>query len=133
LEEEKAMEKTEIKIKIDKSVYDKAKEYDINLDEFLNTELIKRVNEISDRIAQERFNKEFLEFEREKDIIKIIKRISKVSKFKYASKDSIIAESVTQGMWKPEVEDTLDRLVKKRDIYQPAKSNYKVSKVKPKI
>lgn len=126
------MEKKEIKVKIDARTYDKALEYNINIEEFLSTELRIRVNEISHELARAKAYKEHREYEQEQFIIKIIKKMSRTSKFDYASKDSIIAEAEIELISKEEVVKILDKLEEKKDIYQPIKSNYKVTKIKQK-
>jgi len=125
------MKMVETKVKIEKELLDKAKEYDIDIDVFLNTKLRWRVNDISTRIAQEKVFNEYLKYEQEQNIIKLIQRISRKSKFNYASRDSIIAEAESQCMETKDMEITLVRLVNDRRIYQPTKSNYRVTKVKP--
>ena len=120
------MEKTEIKVKIDKDLYDKAKKYGLNIDAILNTELRREVDYISNRI-------DLNEYTRKQNIIEIIRRISKESKFKYASIDSIIAEVETQLETRfikaEDVKKIIHELIQDRLICEPTKSNYRVTKM----
>lgn len=125
------IELKEIKVKLDTIIYDMAKEYNVNIDDTVNSALIKKVNEIKYRIAEEKALREYLEYSNEQKLIKIIKRISKKeSKFNYASLDSIVAEAEIELMSRKETIDILNRLEKNNVIYKPAKSNYRISKVK---
>ena len=118
----------EIKVNIDNDLYDKTKELNIDIEAFLNSKLQSRVREISNEIAFEKLIQDIRDNENKGNIIKIIKRISKGSKFNYASRDCIIAEAEIQDIWKEEVEETLDILLRDKIIYEPAKMNYRITR-----
>jgi DNA replicative helicase MCM subunit Mcm2 (Cdc46/Mcm family) len=90
------------------------------------------VNEISNEIIRENARKERREYDNEQKIIKIIKRMSKTSKFDYASQDGIIAEAELEWINKEEVIKILEKLEERKEVYKPIKSNYRVVKGKPK-
>ena len=50
------LEKKQIKVKIDKDLLDKAKEYDKDIETFVNTQLRHRVNGISDNTETKNYN-----------------------------------------------------------------------------
>jgi DNA replicative helicase MCM subunit Mcm2 (Cdc46/Mcm family) len=121
------MKKKEVKLKIESEILDKAKEYDINLEDLLSIAIMRQVNEI----RESRTIKDFINRLDEEAIINIIWRISKKdSKFNYASKSRIIADAKEVSISKKRTIDLLKRLEEKKIIYQPNKDNYKVTKKK---
>jgi len=119
------MKKKEIKVKIDKEILDKAEEYDIDIEEFLSIAIMRQVNEIRETVRV----KEFIRKLDENAIINIIKRISnKESKFNYAYKSHIIADTKEVSISKERTIDILNKLEEKDIIYQPTKNNYRISK-----
>jgi len=124
--------KRELTINIDTNLYDRVKELNINVDNFVNSKLHDEVTEIEERLKRWEFSKKFREYENQMFIIKLIKRISRQSKFKYASEENIIAEAEQERMTKDEVKKALNQLLKDKIIYKPIKSNYRVVKVKRK-
>ena len=62
----------------------------------------------------------------EQFIIKIIKRMSKASKFKYVSKESILAEAEQEFIRREVVEEVLDALLHDKIIYEPVEMNYRM-------
>ncbi len=118
------MKKKEIKLKIETDILNKAKEFDINLEELLSITLMRKVNEIRKSIII----KEFIRKLDESAIINIINKISKKDlKLNYASKNSIITHAEEISISKRRTIDLLDRLEEKEIIYQPIKDNYRVS------
>jgi len=124
------MEKKEIKLKIDKYIYDIATEYKIDIEELLYDKLLDKSYSIKREIEQEKLLKELKELEDYWTVLKIIKRISKESKFKYASESYIIAKAELKYISKEETKEALKELMERKQIFQPIKSNYQVIKVK---
>ena len=127
----KMVDKKEIKLKIDSRILDIANEYEINLQECLSSAILKKVNKIKERKKQEELFKKLAEQHNEQAIIKIIKRMSKQSKFKYATLSSLYAEAEQEMMNKKEVDEVVDRLMARKEIYKPIDLCYRVAKVKP--
>lgn len=122
-----------IKIKVDLSIYKKAMEYNMNIEEYLSTQLVKRVNQISYKLAQEKEQREYFEYEQERKILRIIRKMSKeASKTGYASQSIIVDEARLEGFTDRHVMSILDRLVEKKIIFQPVEYNYQIMKVKRK-
>lgn len=118
------MKKKEIKIKIETDILNKAKKYEINLEELLSISIMRKVNEIEESITIKEFIRKLDEYA----IINIITRISKKdSKFNYASINSIITYAKEISISKKRTIDLLNNLEKKEIIYQPIKDNYRVS------
>jgi DNA replicative helicase MCM subunit Mcm2 (Cdc46/Mcm family) len=126
------MEKKEIKVKIDTRLYEKAIEYGIDLEKALDTGLLTQLDEINHRIEQEKLFKQVKEHDDYWKVLKIIRKMSKKSKFKYASESNIIAEAQLESIRREETIKILKELMERKEIYQPIKSNYKVTKVKTK-
>lgn len=112
------MEKKEIKVKIDTRLYDKAIEYNIDLEEALYSELLNKINEVNKRIEYEKHIKEDKEYEDYLKVLKIIRRISKPSKFKHASEINIIAEAELESISKEETLEILKKLIERNEIFQ---------------
>lgn len=121
------MKKKEIKLKIETDILNKAKKYNINLEELLSITIMRKVNEIEESITI----KEFIRKLDENAIINIITKISKKdSKLNYASKNNIITYTKEISISKKRTIDLLNKLEKKEIIYQPIKDNYRVSNKK---
>jgi hypothetical protein len=117
--------KKEIKVKIDKEILDKAKEYGIDIDEFLSIAIMRQVNEI----RETKRIKEFIRKLDENAIINIIKNISnKESKLKCANKSQIITDAKKVSISKERTLDILTKLEEKNMINQASKDNYKIKK-----
>jgi len=121
------MKKKEVKLKIETEILDKAKEYDINLEDLLSIAIMRQVNEIRER----KTIKNFIRRLDEEAIINIIWRISKKDlENNYASKSCIIEDAEKVSISKKRTIDLLKRLEEKEIIYQPNKDNYRVTKKK---
>jgi DNA replicative helicase MCM subunit Mcm2 (Cdc46/Mcm family) len=117
------MKKKEVKLKIETDILEKAKEYDINLEDLLSVAIMRQVNEI----RESRTIKDFIRRLDEEAIINIIWRISKKdTEFNYASLSRIIEDAKKVSISKKRTIDLLNRLEEKEIIHQPKKDNYKV-------
>jgi DNA replicative helicase MCM subunit Mcm2 (Cdc46/Mcm family) len=125
------MTKKEITVKIDNEIYDKAKELNIDIETFLNSELPKQFKESPDYIDLSELIQNLKIPVDENEIIKIIQSICRKSKFNYAPRKKIITEARIKGIRKEDVEVTLDKLLKENTIYEKTKMNYKVTKKSP--
>ena len=121
------MKKKEVKLKIETDILDKAKEYNINLEDLLSIAIMRQVNEI----RESKTIKDFITRLDEEAIINIIWRISKKdSEHNYASKGRIIEHAEKVSISKKRTIDLLKRLEEKEIIDQPKKDNYKVKQKK---
>ena len=94
--------------------------------------LISYVNEITRNREEEKIRLQNIKDRNENYIINTIEEICKKgSKFNYASISSIEAEAEMIGIGREEVKEILNILEKEKYIYQPTKSCYRLSKVKP--
>ena len=121
-----------IKVKVDSKLYDSAKKYKINIEDYLARQLKYKVNEITFQLRREQELKELHEQTQEQKIIKIIKKQSKISKFGYVSTACIIAEAELEWIKREEVIQLLNRLEAENEIFKPCKDNFQVIKAKRK-
>jgi hypothetical protein len=147
----KVLEKTQIKVKIDKDVLDKAKEYDIDIEAFMDTEFRRYVDYIVYKNELEKHKKDldtdFLskgfgkrELKNLKDIwtqkkiqkiqpiiLDIIRRLCDKTADGNASLNDIISEGEEQGIEIVKMEEALDRLTLNGQIYEAFHRKYRVS------
>ena len=120
----------EIKINVDKQLLDKAKNNDISInDEFVNSAIARKVNELVDKKIKYEENKKRLELLEEQTLFNIIENcIKNCSKFDYASKIIIIDEAEQDYIFfiKDDITKTLQRLEEKELIYEYPKGNYSI-------
>ncbi|UCF12649.1 MAG: hypothetical protein JSW06_11575 [Thermoplasmatales archaeon] len=145
------MEKTQIKVKIDKDVLDKAKEYDIDIEAFMDTGFRRYVDYIVYKNKLEKQKKDFdtgllskglsnRELKNLKDIwtqkkilkiqpiiLDIIRRLCDKTADGNASLNDIINEAEILGIETVKIEEAVDRLTLDGKIYEAFHRKYRVS------
>jgi len=136
------MDIVETKVNIDKELLEKSKEYNVDIDAFLDTEFRKYVGAIEDKkklkehkhglkaTLQNIFNNvtniELQETRRE-SIKDIVKKLCNESKKDYAITERIIREAELQGL-EPDITILiLERLKRHGEIYEPVKNGYRLT------
>ena len=125
-------DKKEILIKIDSKVYNDSIKYGIDIQEFINKSLRDQIFEISTRLKRQKIHEDWLDIENKKYLYNLIKKVGKESSnVNFVTEAYILAEAELEGIHRNDVKVILDELEDIGYIYQPAKSCYKITKVRP--